>query len=177
MFSNQKSLVRGFAYFTVIAVVLVLAGCQAAASTAPAGEAYPVDKPAVQPSEAPAGQAYPEPAGLPTSASPSTGEGGPGGGAPARPNASRIKAEIIEVKPAPDSPDYNLLHVKLLSSSAVEGKASVTDQLVNQEMDLLIKPADMPDLKAGNMIEAEVSFMGDEKGANYYILNVLKVSN
>jgi hypothetical protein len=35
--------------------------------------------------------------------------------------------------------------------------------MVNQQMDLLIKPADMPDQKAGNMIGPRF-LLGDEKG-------------
>jgi hypothetical protein len=179
----MRAIRKGFyGYFlcaTAAVLLLALAACQPGAAPAEpteadlpeAGQTQPVDE-----------KGYPTPVEpedgvLPTASYPAPGEDGPvgPGQVPARPNASRVTAELIEVTPYAENPEYTRLRVRLLSSQAMEGMASVTDELVDQEMELLVKTSQLPDLQPGETFEAEVSFMGDEHGSNYYILNLLKM--
>lgn len=154
--------------------LLALAGCRPAQPAAvptetgqpPIDQAYPaLEESAPEPAQPAEEYAYPTPE-----------DGGlfPGK-VPARPNGSRVTAEVLSAQPDEAKPGYTRLRVKLLSSKALEGMDSVTDNLVDQEMDLLMDAAQLPDLKAGDTFEAEVSFLGDEHGADYYILKLLKV--
>ncbi len=157
-------------------VLLALAGCQPAQ---PAAEPTEAGEPAVEQAYPGMQESYPGPAQPAAEGAYPAPEGGGTfpGKVPARPNGSRVTAELISAQPDEAQPGYTRLRVKLLSSAALEGMDSVTDNLVGQEMDLLIDAAQLPDLQAGDTFEAEISFLGDEHGSGYYILKLLKMGN
>lgn len=178
--NNRKRLF--FVLVCAAALLLVLAGCRPAEQAAAPAEAYPGAPAGEEAGPVPDEESYPAPEELPAAAEIPTEtypapveevEEGPA--VPARPNLSRISAQLIEAAPSAEKPGYTLLKVKLLTSEAAEGMASVTDRLVGQEMDLLIETAQLPALKPGETFEAEVSFRGDEHGAAYYILKLIKI--
>ena len=182
MSSFRKGPAWAFVLITA-AILLALAGCQPAQAPAAPTEGV-VSATTVEQAYPPAEQAYPamEEVFLATLSpeeaypTPGDGEAGPFPGlVPARENRSKVTAQLISAQPDQARPEYTRLLVKLLASEATEGMDSVTDNLVDQEVELLIEAAQLPDLEPGDTFEAEVSFMGDEHGADYYILKLLKM--
>ncbi len=183
----MSSIRTGFSWQVLLftaAILLALAGCQPAQQPTAAPTEAATSIPTVEQAYPPAEQAYPAvQEGYPApgqvaagdEAYPAPGEVGTFPGmVPARENRSKVTAQLVSAQPDPARPEYTRLRVRLLASEATEGMDSVTDGLVNQEVDLLIEAAQLPDLEPGDTFEAEVSFMGDERGAAYYILKLLK---
>lgn len=181
MVTSRTGLFQRIAQVAAGLILCVLVGCQSMEPpVAPTQASYP---PAL-PTQPVVAESYPNPgdAGnldLPIETYPAPEEEGPvgPGQAPARPNGSRVTAKLIEAAPYEQNPAYTRLRVRLISSQALEGMASVTDELVDQEIELLVETAQLPDLQPGETFEAEVSWMGDEHGSNYYIRNLLKTTD
>ncbi len=187
-------------------VILLLAGCQPAsqnlgqpATVAPtiALQAQPTQAPATPTQAAEAAPAYPAPtvaapdqAGYPApnSAGGDTGSaanpgaypapgGVPGAGVQAIENRSQITAQLISSTPSTTRADDTVLRVKILSSQDVEKMPNFTTGKENQEVDLLIKTANLPALQAGDKIQAIVSYFGDEHGGKYQVLDIKKLDS
>lgn len=126
------------------------------AATAELSGAYP----AGQPTQPPAGNAAAYPAAP--------------DGAQVRQNLSQVTAQFISQAPDANDPAMVRLHVKILTSEAVNGSESRTQELVNQETDLITEAASLPALQANDTISAQVSYRGDENGGAYYASQVQK---
>jgi hypothetical protein len=155
---------------------VVLATPTAAASpTVPAtatAAAYPPPQTGATP-----GYPVDQPGGETTPAYPAPGDGsgtGPAGGVPAIENRGKVTAKLIESAPDPDNANFTRLHALILTSEDVEGMQNFTSKLVNTEADLYIQTGQLPELKAGDMFEAVVSYNGDEHGGKYYVKEIQK---
>lgn len=180
MSSFRKGLPWQFILITA-AILLALAGCQPGQppTAAPTEEVVVVSAPTVEQAYPAVEEGYPAPDQLAANdeayPAPAGEEAGTFPGmAPARENRSKVTAQLISAQPDQARPEYTRLLVKLLASQAAEGMDSVTDDLVDQEVELLMEAAQLPVLEPGDTFEAEVSWMGDEHGADYYILKLLK---
>lgn len=110
--------------------------------------------------------AYPAPGDVPGS-----------GGVQVIENRSQITAQLISSAPSATSADATVLRVKILSSQDVEKMPNFTTGKENQEVDLLIKTANLPALQAGDKLQATVSYFGDEHGGYYQVLEIKKLDS
>jgi hypothetical protein len=98
--------------------------------------------------------------------------------APVAPNDSIITARVLEYSILnstlegikPEQILYSL-RVLVISSQSVDGKANFTQPEVNQVIKVYSKEMLSPVL-FGKIIEANVSFSGDEKGGKYWITSI-----
>lgn len=170
-----------------LAFVIGLAGCS------PAGQAAPTLVPTIA-LDIPAAQATePAPQSAPTSTAPAAGEAtaypaafeplpgefypypypAPGGapgpnGVPARPNRSEMEARLLESAPGDPDPAVTRLRVLVLSARPLDG-GDFTANLANQEINLFVQNLEIPGLRPGDTFTAEVTYLGDESGGNFYI--------
>jgi len=173
---RKTSLLFPVHLLTILLLVIGLAGC-ANRQTPAAATAAPTQPPAsteddypVPPTLAPV-ESYP--IGTPTEAPvmEATEPSGTGTG-PAvvqvRENRSRISARLIERSTDPDNAANALLRVEILSSESIENMPNFTENLINQEVDLLTDAANLPEIQPGTNFTAEVSYHGDERGGKYF---------
>lgn len=181
-------------YPILLIITLILSAC--APKTAPAPTQAPTLPPTeapAQPTAAPTAESEPEPTALPTEAAavdadaypypaamgqptlpPSGAYPAPEGEGPStvisRPNQSQVLASLIEISADPDNPDLTRLRA-LVEEVKVNQEAGgdYTSDLVDQEVDFYVKGIDIPDLQAGDLFSAEVTYNGDESGGRFFI--------
>jgi len=92
----------------------------------------------------------------------------PSGAAPAAPNQSLVTARVLSM--APDSQNASATRVQalLLASTAIAGKLDFTRGLVGQNIALLVQTHELTNVRVGDTIRANVTFVGDEHGGVYH---------
>jgi hypothetical protein len=181
LFSSKK-----LALLSLTVLLLALTACQAAAvettsapvPTAAAADAYPAEALAA-PNQSQY-EAYPAEAGAAAEApatDPNTGYPAAPMGVAAIENNSKITARLVSITPdAADPAGFTRVQVVVLSSEAIPGMQSFTSELVDQELELLVEPVNLPELAAGDTFAAEVEYRGDESGGMYFAKNLTKIN-
>ncbi len=83
-------------------------------------------------------------------------------------NASRMTVEVLSLTPSANDPQNIIIHVKVNSSAAVEGKTEYNPNLAGTEIDINLTAADAAGLAVGSVLSLTVSFRADNWGGGYY---------
>lgn len=89
-------------------------------------------------------------------------------------NASQMTVEILSLTPNAKDPRYVIAHVKVKTTTPVEGKPEYNPDVAGQEIDINLLAADAANLAVGDALRLTASFRGDEWGGGYYGSDISK---
>jgi hypothetical protein len=90
------------------------------------------------------------------------------------PNASLVSAEILRVEQSGSPGRQSLLRVRVISSKGLKGLSNFTEDKIGRSLDLHTKE-DVSSLKVGDLILAEVKWVGGERGGLFWATGISRL--